>query len=117
LVYNKVDKLDQVSPRIDRDEQGVAQAVWLSAQQSDGLDLLDQALSERLSKSMMQCQLDIPPQHGRLRGELYQLNFVTSESFSEQGGWLVNIRMPSQDWRRLVKQSGKEIENFIISHH
>jgi GTP-binding protein HflX len=117
MIYNKVDKLDQVEPKIERDENGVAQAVWLSAREGKGLDLLNTALSERLSKSMMQCQLNIPPRHGRLRGELYQMNFVTSESFSDEGGWLVNIRMPSQDWRRLVKQSGKEIENFVVNHH
>lgn len=117
LVYNKVDKLDDISPRIDRDENGVAQAVWLSAQAGEGIDLLESVLSERLAKSMMQCQLNIPPRFGRLRGELYQMNFVSSETFSEEGGWLVNVRMPSQDWRRLVKHSGKEIEKFIVSHH
>jgi GTP-binding protein HflX len=117
LVYNKIDKLDDVPARIDRDEDGIIQAVWLSAKDDVGTELLSQALTERLSKMMMQCQLNIPPKHGRLRGQLYQMNFVTSEQFSEQGGWLVDIRMPSQDWRRLVKQSGKEIENFIVSHH
>jgi len=117
LVYNKLDKLENVKPRIDRDHLGVAQAVWLSAKDDIGTQLLNQALSERLAKSMTQCQLNIPPTQGRLRGELYQMNVVTDEQFSEQGGWLVEVRMPTQDWHRLVKLSGKEIEKLVVSHH
>jgi GTP-binding protein HflX len=116
LVYNKIDKLENVSPRIDRDDEGLPLRVWLSARDGTGNDLLMQALTERLSKTMMQCQLNIPPKHGRLRGELYQMNFITQEQFSQEGGWLVDIRMPTQQWRRMVKHSGKEIESFIVGH-
>ena len=116
LIYNKIDMLEDVSPRIDRDDNGLPIRVWLSARDGLGSDLLLQALSERLSKTMMQCQLNIPPLHGRFRGALYQLDCITEEQFSEDGGWLVDIRLPEQEWQRLIKQSGKEIENFIVSH-
>lgn len=116
LVYNKIDKLENVSPRIDRDDNGVAVRVWLSARDGLGFELLLQALSERLSTAMMRCRLNIPPLHGRLRGILYQMNFITGEQFSTEGGWLVDVSMPSQQWQRLVKHNGKEIENFIVGH-
>jgi GTP-binding protein HflX len=115
LVYNKIDKLENVEPRIDRDDDGLPTRVWLSAQAGLGIDLLAQALTELLAKSMMQCDLNIPPQLGRLRGELYQQNFITEEQFSEDGGWLVTVRMPSQEWQRLLKHSGKEIEALIVA--
>jgi GTP-binding protein HflX len=116
LVYNKIDKLENVSPRIDRDQQGVPTAVWLSAREGSGNDLLMQALTERLAKSMMECRLSIPALHGRFRGELYQMKFITNEQFSDDGGWLVDIRIPSVQWRRLVKNNGTEIEKFIVSN-
>ncbi|NQZ09923.1 MAG: GTPase HflX, partial [Algicola sp.] len=116
LVYNKIDKLENVSPRIDRDQEGMPIAVWLSAREGSGNDLVMQALSERLAKSIMQCRLSIPAIHGRFRGELYQMKFITNEQFSEEGGWLVDIRIPSIQWRRLVKHNGSEIETFIVSH-
>lgn len=116
LVYNKIDKLENVKPHIDRDHEGVIQAVWLSAKNGDGNELLMDALSELLAKSMMHCQLNIPPMQGRLRGELYQMNFVNSEQYSDEGGWVVDVSMPTQQWRRLVKHSGKEIEKLIVSH-
>ena len=116
LVYNKIDKLENVQPRIDRDEDGNPVCVWLSAMQGDGNELLMQALSERLAESIMRCKLNIPPNHGRFRGELYHQHFITNEQFSPEGGWLVDVSIPSHQWRRLVKHCGEEIENFIVSH-
>ncbi len=116
LIYNKIDKLDNVEPRIDTDDEGKPVAVWLSAKEGRGMDLLAQALTELLSKSMVQYRLNIPPRFGGLRGQLYQMNFITSEQFSDEGGWLVNVRMPTQDWQRLKKHNGDEIENLIVSH-
>lgn len=45
-VYNKIDKLDRSEPRIERDQQGNIQRVWLSAQSGAGIDLLRQTLQE-----------------------------------------------------------------------
>ncbi len=49
LVYNKVDRLD-FEPRIERDPEGRPVAVWISAAKRLGLDLLQQAISERISR-------------------------------------------------------------------
>jgi GTP-binding protein HflX len=46
VVCNKIDKLDNHSPRIDRNEEGRITRVWLSAQTGEGLDLLRQVLQE-----------------------------------------------------------------------
>jgi GTP-binding protein HflX len=116
MVYNKIDLLEEAKPRIDRDDDGKPVAVWLSAKDSIGLELLAEALTELLSKSMVQYRLNIPPRWGRLRGQLYQMNFITNEQFSEEGGWLVDIRMPNQDWQRIKKHNGEEIENLIVRH-
>ena len=44
FVYNKIDLLDNVAPKIERDEQGKPVGVWLSAQNKIGLSLLLQAI-------------------------------------------------------------------------
>jgi GTP-binding protein HflX len=43
------------------------------------------------------------------------MNVITQEQFSDEGGWLVDVRMPCKQWQRLVKQNGKEIEDFVVS--
>ncbi|MBQ4797004.1 GTPase HflX, partial [Pectobacterium versatile] len=49
LVMNKIDRLENVEPRIDRDAENRPIRVWLSAQTGEGIPLLFQALTERLS--------------------------------------------------------------------
>lgn len=116
LIYNKIDKLEGTSSRIDRDDEGKPIAVWLSAKEGLGMEELAQALTELLSKSMVQYRLNIPPRMGGLRGQLYQMNFITKEQYSDNGGWLVDIRMPTQDWARMKKHNGEEIEKLIVRH-
>jgi len=64
LICNKIDCLDDVEPRIDRDELGMPIRVWLSAQQGIGIELLFIALAERLGKQIVQHQLCLPPSAG-----------------------------------------------------
>jgi len=115
LICNKIDCLDDVEPRIDRDEQGLPIRVWLSAQRGIGIELLFQALKERLGKTIVKHCLRIPPSNGKLRGTLYQLNCIDNEQFDEQGNCLLDIKMPIEEWNRLVKQDEANIERFIES--
>lgn len=46
VIYNKIDRLENVSPRLERDQQGVIRSIWLSAHTGEGLDLLREALQE-----------------------------------------------------------------------
>ncbi|BFO07826.1 hypothetical protein GGER_03360 [Serratia rubidaea] len=49
LVMNKIDMLDDFVPRIDRNDENLPIRVWLSAVSGEGIPLLYQALTERLS--------------------------------------------------------------------
>src|SRR5690348_8645900 len=66
LVFNKVDRLD-IEPRIDRDESGRVSHVWLSAMQGRGLDLLRDAVAERLARVARRATLRLPVTAGELR--------------------------------------------------
>ncbi len=46
IVYNKIDKLDGMKPRIERNADGDIERIWLSARTGEGLELLRQALQE-----------------------------------------------------------------------
>ncbi|CAH9049651.1 GTPase HflX [Pseudoalteromonas holothuriae] len=113
LVYNKIDLLEDVRPRIDRNDEGQPIRVWLSAHSGIGIPLLSQAISELLAKKIFHHTLCIPPAFGRLRGALFNLNAVQQEDYDEQGNWLIQVRLPEIDWERLKKDQGIDIENFI----
>ena len=115
LICNKIDNLQDVAPRIDRDETGMPIRVWLSAQAGIGVDLLFEALAERLGKEIVSHNLRLPPNAGKLKGELYGLNCINSEEYDEQGNCLVNIKLASREWNRLVKHDKELIESFIAN--
>ena len=79
------------------------------------IDLLFTALAERLGTKVVNYQLNIPPNAGKLRGVLYKLNCITSESFDEQGHCHLEVKLPYRDWQRLVKNEHSEIVNYIES--
>ncbi|OIN13551.1 ribosome rescue GTPase HflX [Oceanisphaera psychrotolerans] len=113
LVFNKIDKLEQPSSRIELDEQGQPRAVWLSAQEALGIDGLLDALNRLLAGVLVEHRLTLPPSASRLRSRLYALNGVVQESFGEQGEFVVDIRLQQADWQRLLKQEGEQLERFI----
>ena len=112
-VMNKIDMLDDFEPRIDRNDENQPVRVWLSAQTGAGLPLLFQALTERLSGEIVQQQLRLPPELGRLRSRFYQLQAIEKEWNEEDGSVSMLIRMPIVDWRRLCKQEPTLVDYIV----
>ncbi len=113
LVMNKIDALDGFQPRIDRDDENKPIRVWLSAQTGDGVPLLFQALTERLSGEIAQHTLRLPPEAGRLRSRFYQLQAIEKEWMEEDGSVGMDVRMPIVDWRRLCKQEPTLVDYVV----
>lgn len=111
LICNKIDNLNDIAPRIDRDENGLPIRVWLSARANQGVELLYKALAERLGVQIVQYTLRIPPSAGKLRGEFYQLNCITKESYDDQGNCILAVKLPEREWNRIAKTA--TIEHFI----
>lgn len=105
LVYNKIDLLEQ-APRLDRNADGLPERVWVSAVTGAGIDLLQQAMAELLAHDMVEQQLDLSPNQGRLRAALYKLGAVVSEEHGEDGIAHLNVRLPRPDWNRLMVAEG-----------
>lgn len=113
LVMNKIDALPDIVPRIDRNDENVPIRVWLSAQTGVGVPLLFQALTERLSGEIAQYELRLPPQDGRLRSRLYQLQAIEKEWTEEDGFVGLTVRLPVVDWNRLCKQEPTLVDYIL----
>lgn len=109
VVFNKIDQIDGGVARVDLDDEGNPAAVWISAHQGDGADLLLEALRKRLGQSLVQQQVVVSPADGRLRSSLYALGAVQRESFTDDGGWLLAISLPRADYQRLRKEFGERL--------
>lgn len=116
IVMNKIDNLDKQRARIEYDDEGMPRAVWVSAMTGMGIDLIFEALSKRLSGEMVHTTLCIPPAHiGRLRGILFRLNCVLSESYDEEGNLILEIRIQKDDWNRLEKREDSLLSSLMQS--
>jgi GTP-binding protein HflX len=102
-VFNKLDLLEQPA-RIDRNADGLPERVWLSAVTGEGVELLEQAIAELVGKDMVNESLDIGPEQGGLRAELYRLGAVSSEDYDDHGVAHLTVRLPRADWNRLMKK-------------
>ncbi len=100
LVFNKLDLLEQ-PPRILRNESGTPTAVYLSAATGAGVDLLFDAIRERLSVTLFDEEVTLDPQRARLRAALYEMGAVCTEEWQPDGSSRLRVRLPLADWRRL----------------
>jgi GTP-binding protein HflX len=114
LVFNKIDLQDGLSPRIDRDEAGVPIRVWVSALTGEGLDLLNQAMAERLNTDMIHRILFLPASAGKLHARLFEAGAVNQDEILETGGWKMDITLRRADWDTLVKHEAAD--QFVIEN-
>ncbi|MFT7224107.1 MAG: GTP-binding protein HflX [Cellvibrionaceae bacterium] len=101
-VYNKLDLLPEQRPRIDRNETGQPVAVWLSAKTGEGVDLLLQALTERLAGEIVSGCLRMDQRSSRLRAKLYDLSAVKKENYTEDGSSKLSFALSKTIWERLL---------------
>ncbi|MEZ8141513.1 GTPase HflX [Enterovibrio norvegicus FF-33] len=116
LVMNKIDNMEDALPRIERDDEGVPRIVWVSALADRGIDLLFEALTERLAGTMVSYRLRIPPSAiGRMHSKFCRLRCILQEEYDQDGHLLIDVRLPQADWLRLRKREGSELGDFIVN--
>lgn len=114
LVFNKIDLLDGVAPRIDRDEAGLPIRVWVSALSGEGLDLLNEAMAECVNTDMIHHTLALPASAGKLHARLFETGAVNQDKAQETGGWLMDVTLRRADWDSLVKYEA--VDQFIVEN-
>lgn len=108
-IFNKID-LSATQARLERDAQGVAQAVWLSATSGAGLELLASALAERVHGGMVEGWLRLPHSAAKLRAQLFNLGAVLSEQTDDDGAWLMEVRTSCDNMERLYRHDGLQAQ-------
>jgi GTP-binding protein HflX len=108
IVYNKIDRLE-LAPRIDRDGEGRATAVWISAARGDGLDLLIRAVAERLARFVRRARLRMPASAGALRSRLYSAQAVRAEESAPDGSIELAVELPDLELLALARTAGVQI--------
>jgi len=113
MVYNKIDLLEDSVARIDRNAEGQPVAVWLSALNDEGLDLLFQAVSERLPGQLVHKTLHLLPKQGALRAAMYSHKAVISEQVDDNGCINLEVKLQEMDFLRLLKAAGLKLEDLV----
>jgi GTPase len=108
LVYNKIDRLE-LQPRIDRNADGQATAVWISAQDGLGLDLLAQGVAQRLTRFARKARIRIQPGAGAVRSRLYAAKAVRDEQAADDGSIELAVELPDVELMSLARTAGVQI--------
>ena len=112
LVYNKIDRVDAgegqgIAPRHDLPGDGTGhgsrERAWISARDGLGLGLLRDALGARLGLHRIRTGLQLPPEAGRLRARLHELDAVRGETHDETG-WHLDLDIAQADAERIASQ-------------
>ena len=114
IVYNKIDLMGDFKPRIDYDDQGEPQAVWLSAQTGEGIALLLSVLQQRLGKRLVEGSIFLTTRMGQLRALLHQQGAVQQEGCDEQGNFLLSIRLPKKEFEQVLKKAGVTSDEILL---
>lgn len=124
-VYNKIDLLKNGKPGIERNAEGLIYRVYLSAKEGSGLELLEEAIIERLGGLIVNTTIRLPVQEGRLRAMLYSLNAIVEEDIdedvnenvdeNEEGYWTLKISLPFSKWQTLLKENPKLESNWKVN--
>jgi GTP-binding protein HflX len=108
MLYNKIDRLGTAA-RLDRDPHAHVAAVWVSAIRRTGLELLEEAIAERLARSARSARILIPASAGALRSRLYARGVVRAEQTSEDGSIELAVELPDVDLLELARTAGVRI--------
>ncbi len=106
LVMNKIDSVQNEKSRIERDDEGKIQRVWLSAKTGAGIELLHQALAELLSGLMRRVRILLAVERANIRSEIHQIGYIHSEKVDELGRWILEINVTSRYLSELLNKQG-----------
>jgi GTPase len=104
-VYNKIDLVNE-QPRVERDGTGQPIRVWLSAHSGVGVELLADAITERLGVDAVSTRVLLSPVAGKTRSWLYRLGAVLQEQVAEDGQMELTVRLNPQSLARLAAEPG-----------
>ena len=109
LVMNKIDCLDNFTPRLDRDESGRVYRVWISSQTGEGINLLYQALAEQLSGMMTRAKIELNVKSAHIRSQIYDIGYIHNEKVDDFGQWILEINVTHHYLSKLLNKKGVKL--------
>jgi GTP-binding protein HflX len=106
-VYNKVDLVEEGVPRVQQNQDGQVDAVWLSAAREEGIDLLVNAINQFFLNEFVIVDAELAPAQGRLHALLFKQGQVLEDKHTEAGGWHINVKLPLRLFNQLKKQDSE----------
>jgi GTP-binding protein HflX len=107
-VYNKIDRLETAA-HLERDGEGSATRVWVSAVRGEGLGLLREAITERLARTVRTATVRLSAALGALRSRLYASGTVRAERALEDGGCELDVQLPDVELLALARTAGAQV--------
>lgn len=108
-IFNKIDQLPDLQPRIDRDDLGNPVRVWLSAETGAGIDLLYQVLDELFANTKLRRQCYLKPEQWGLRAKLFAKAKIINETIDQSGGCELTIELDEKDKGLLALFDSEEV--------
>ena len=105
-VVNKIDRSGQEA-RVQEDDKGRPVSVFVSALEGDGLDLLAEAVVERLHGDRIRGWIRLEGRDARLRAQLFELGAVSEEQVDDSGAWRIRVDLSRASAERLARQPGR----------
>ena len=107
-VYNKMDKA--------RNGHGEPRAtdgakIAVSAVTGDGLPALLREIRSRVIGCPVAGQVDLGPEHSRIRAKLFDWHAVRHEELNPSGGWTIDVELSARRWRELCQAEGLSSDN------
>jgi len=104
-VYNKIDRLE-LAAKLERGADGQPSAVWICAATGVGLDLLREAIAERLDLNVRRLWMHLPVAAGALRARLYASSVVRDERALDDGAIELLVELPAAELAAWAAQPG-----------
>ncbi|RUM91980.1 MAG: GTPase HflX [Thiomicrospira sp.] len=113
-VFNKIDRLKdpEIQPHVDLNDEGLPDRVWISAKESEGIELMLDAVAAHFRGKFQTVELVLDVKAGKKRAELYTLGTILDEGFDEEGNSVFKMSLTENEWEQ-VKQ-WKEVLSFKV---
>lgn len=108
-VYNKIDRLQQVTTKVEPSLDGSPTRIWCSAKSGEGMDLLKHTIIQQLEIEWQHLKLKLSPQEMKIRSELFALDVIKQEQIQQDGSIILDISISQADWQSLIKKTQGQI--------
>lgn len=113
-IFNKID-LAEYSPRVDRNEQGEATRLWLSAKTGAGFDEFKHLIAEMFAEKTLHCEITLSSDEGQIRSRLYEDKVVEEESYNDDGSIHLSLSISEIQMKKICRHLKMSADRFHMT--